>query len=43
MSIPARNVDVRRRCSDPFTVGIVVGAIAATIGFVMGMIYVLLS
>lgn len=43
VSAPSHNIDIRRRYFDPFVIGIVVGAFAAAIGFLIGMIYVLLN
>ena len=43
LSAPSRNIDVRRYFFDSFTIGVVIGAIAAAIGFVIGMAYFLLS
>lgn len=38
---PSLNVDVRRRGSDPFLKGVVIGAVAAIIGVLIGLIFAL--
>lgn len=40
---PSFNVNVCRRGADPFLRGVVIGAVATVIGFLIGLLYFLLS